>query len=195
MNLSRRDWGLGLAAAGALLVARPARADWGLQQLMALLSQSRSARASFIEKKYIALLDKPVESSGELLYQAPDRLEKRTFVPKPEAMVLQGDTLTLERGSGRPIVLNLRQYPELAAFTESIRATLAGDEQALERVYAIALDGDAAHWTLTLRPLDERMAAAVQRIVIGGSGGEVRRVEIDQADRDRSVMTITPAAQ
>ena len=193
-GLSRRDWGLGLLAAGFALAARPARADWGLPQLMALLSRHGSGKASFVEKKYIALLDKPVESSGELLYRAPDRLEKRTLAPKPEAMVLQGDTLTLERGAGRPIVLSLQQYPELAAFTESIRATLAGDRQALERVYAVSLDGDEAHWTLTLRPLDERMARAVERIVIGGSRGEVLRVEIDQADRDRSVMTITPAA-
>ena len=59
------------------------------------------------------MLDQPVESSGELLFIAPDRLEKRTLKPKPETMVLDGDTLTLERGQ-RKRVLHLKDHPEVA---------------------------------------------------------------------------------
>jgi len=49
---------------------------------MQLLAQSRSAHASFVETKSIAMLDKPVISSGELFYTAPDHLEKRTLNPR-----------------------------------------------------------------------------------------------------------------
>ena len=62
-------------------------ADWDLDQLMRDLAQTRSGHASFVEKKSIAMLDKPVESSGELFYSAPDHLEKRTLKPKPESMI------------------------------------------------------------------------------------------------------------
>jgi outer membrane lipoprotein-sorting protein len=183
--------GLGLSLA---LCGVPAHAAaWDVDQLMQALAQNKSGRASFVEKKYIAMLDRPLESSGELLYSAPDRLEKRTLKPKPESMVLQGNTLTIER-TGRQYVLALQDYPELGAFTESIRGTLAGDQKALARVYAIALQGSEESWTLTLRPTEPKMAAAVQRVVIRGSRGELRSIEIEQADKDRSVMTITPVA-
>ncbi|MFU8765517.1 MAG: Asp-tRNA(Asn)/Glu-tRNA(Gln) amidotransferase GatCAB subunit B, partial [Haliea sp.] len=50
-------------------------------------------------------------------------LEKRTLKPRLETMVLDGDTLTLERGR-RKHVLQLKDYPEVAGMIESIRATL-----------------------------------------------------------------------
>lgn len=194
--ISRRRWSSRLLAAAGLalaLLSAPAHAAWDVDQLMQALAQNKSGRASFVEKKYIAMLDKPVESSGDLLYTAPDRLEKRTLKPKPESMVLEGNTLTVERGNRR-YVLALQDYPELGAFTESIRGTLAGDQKALARIYDITLKGGEERWTLTLRPLEPKMAAAVQRVVIQGSHAELRSIEIEQADKDRSVMTITSVA-
>src|SRR3954470_17403643 len=74
-----------------------AESDWDLDQLMQSLSATKSGHARFIEKKSIAILDKPVESSGELFYTAPDRLEKRTLKPKAESMVLDKDKLIVEQ--------------------------------------------------------------------------------------------------
>jgi hypothetical protein len=158
---------------------------------MQSLAQNKSGRASFVEKKYIAVLEQPVESSGELLYTAPDRLEKRTLKPRSESMLIEGSSLTVERGKRR-MVLRLQDYPELAAFTESIRGTLAGDIAALRRVYNLELEGSQERWTLTLRPMETRMLQVVQRIRISGSQAEVKSIDIEQTDKDRSVMVITP---
>lgn len=179
-----------------LAAALPARAagDWDIARLMETLARTKASEAKFVERKYIALLDAPLESSGELSYVAPDRLEKRTLTPKPESMLLDGDTLTLERG-GRKRSLPLSAYPEIGALVDSIRGTLAGDHQALARSYALALEGDAAHWTLTLTPSEPRMAQYVQKIRIGGSRGEVTMVEVFQADGDRSLMNIERSAR
>jgi hypothetical protein len=184
-----------LAAAGLLLglLGTPVLAAWDVAQLMQGLAQNKSGRASFVEKKYIALLDKPVESSGELLYTAPDRLEKRTLKPRPESMLIESGTLTVERGKRR-MTLRLQDYPELVAFTESIRGTLAGDLAALRRIYNLDLEGTEERWTLTLRPMETKMLEVVQRIRIGGSRAEVKTIEIEQADKDRSVMVIAPLA-
>lgn len=164
-------------------------ADWNLEQLMQSMAQTRVSQARFVEKKTIALLDKPVESSGELFYSAPDRLEKRTLKPKPEFMVLDQGTLVIERGRQKHR-LQLQDYPELAVFIESIRGTLAGDRKALERNYRLALEGTAAHWTLQLWPLDEKMLAVVKRIRITGVRDAMRSFEIFQTDGDSSLMLI-----
>lgn len=168
-------------------------ADWDIDQLMRDLAQTRTGHARFVEKKSIAMLDKPVESSGELFYTAPDHLEKRTFKPKAESMTVDAGTLIVERGRQKHR-LQLQDYPELAAFIDSIRGTLAGDRQALERNYRLSLEGTAERWTLQLLPTDEKMQAVVKRIRIAGVRDAVRSIEITQADGDSSLMLIEKLA-
>ena len=178
----------------ALLVSPIVQAaSLSIAQLMAGLAKNPQGAATFTEKKFIAILEQPIESSGELLFIAPARLEKRTLKPKPETMVLDGDTLTLERGQ-RKHVLQLKDYPEVAGMIESIRATLAGDRKALERVYHLALDGSNERWTLVLTPLDPKVGAVIARIRMEGAKDVVRSVEITQADGDSSLMTIEKRA-
>ncbi len=181
-----------LAAWALLCSAAVQAAPLSVGQLMAHLAQHPQGAATFTETKYLAILDQPVESSGELRFVAPARLEKRTLKPRPETMVLDGDTLTLERGR-RKHVLQLKDYPEVAGMIESIRATLAGDRHALERVYQLALDGGLENWTLVLTPLDPRVGAVIARIRMEGTQEVVRSVEILQADGDRSLMRIQKA--
>lgn len=183
-----------LACVALSLAAAPSiAAEWGIDALMASLARAKPGRATFVEKKYMSILDRPVESSGELLYTAPDRLEKRTIKPRAETMLVDGGMLSIERGRQKHSV-QLQEYPELAGFIESIRGTLAGDRKALERVYQLSLEGDAERWTLNLRPSEIRMAVNIHRIQITGSRDTVRGIEIIQTDGDRSVMTIRQVA-
>lgn len=168
-----------------------AESDWDIDQLMHTLASVPAGHASFVEKKSIAMLEKPVESSGELFYNAPDRLEKRTLKPKAENMLLDKDKLIVEQ-RGKKRVLALQNYPEVAAFIDSIRGTLAGDRKSLERTYQLSLEGDAQNWNLTLLPIDNKMQKIVAKISIAGSGNALQTIDILQADGDSSRMIITP---
>ncbi len=168
-----------------------AETNWDIDQLMQSLAAIRSGHASFIEKKSIAILDKPVESSGELFYSAPDRLEKRTLKPRIESMLLDKGTLIVEQ-RGKKHVLSLQNYPEVAAFIDSIRGTLAGDRKALERTYTLSIEGSEQNWSLALLPIEDKMKKIVAKISIAGSGNALRTIEIKQADGDSSFITITP---
>lgn len=163
--------------------------DLTIGQLMQGLAQTRSGHAAFNEKKFIAMLDKPVESSGELFYRAPDRLEKRTVKPRPESMILDGGSIVIERGRQKH-TLQLQDYPELAAVIDSIRGTLAGDRKALERSYRLVLEGGVEQWVLQLLPVDEKMQALIKRIRITGVRYDLRSIEINRADGDSSLMVI-----
>lgn len=176
-----------------MLPAPGMAADWTIDRLMQALAQAKPGRAAFVEKKYIAMLDRPVESSGELGYTAPDRLEKITVKPRPERMLVEGDTLTIERGKQRHSV-KMQEYPELVAFIDSIRGTLAGDRRVLERSFRLKLEGGAERWTLQLTPSDIAVGRNVHLIRIAGVQDEVRGMEIIQTDGDRSVMTISHLA-
>ncbi|KVE23447.1 acyltransferase [Burkholderia vietnamiensis] len=182
------------AAAACALPAQAADAGpaWTLDRLMATLAQHKSGRATFTETKTLSIAAEPLESSGELVFVAPDHLEKHTLRPKPEHLVVDGDMLTVERND-RKYMLALARYPELGAFIDSIRATLAGNRYALEQLYKVVVDGHGDDWTLTLTPLDARMLKVVSSITLDGTRDVLRSVAIRQADGDHSTMRLQPA--
>jgi outer membrane lipoprotein-sorting protein len=172
-------------------------ADWAIEQLMSALSSQREGHATFVETTYLKMLDRPLESSGELSFVAPDQLQKVTLKPKREALTLKGDELSIER-KGRVQRLRVSDYPQVAVFVDSIRATLMGDGAALERAYRIALSGSAQQWELVLVPKGEA-EKTIRKITINGADSALHDVEIVQADGDRSVMhidhsSVAPAA-
>ncbi|MCW3481213.1 outer membrane lipoprotein carrier protein LolA [Neisseriaceae bacterium JH1-16] len=181
-----------LAGLTVLLIAGFCQAaDLSVADLMQMLGQKKSGTATFVEKKYIAVLKQPLESSGELAFTAPDRLEKRTLKPKAESVVLEGNKLMLERSDGRKMTVALSDRPEVAAFVESIRATLSGDRGALERFYTVGLNGSTEQWQMSLTPIQPRMLKVISQIRIAGKQAQVRTIEFLQADGDRSEMVIT----
>lgn len=171
-------------------IAQANPAHWDLPALMRLLAQHPSGKVQFTETKSLAVLDKPVISKGELIYRAPDRLEKHTLKPKPESMVIEGNTLTVER-DGKQRQLRLPQYPEILAFVEALRGTLIGNQALLEQHYSVALSGTERDWRLTLKPLDQSMLRWVKQINVSGASNAVTAVETLQADGDKSLIAIT----
>ena len=180
-----------IVVALAATTAQAAAPSQDLDSLMGLLAQRQHGHVSFTEKHFLAVLDRPVESSGELLYDAPDRLEKRTLKPKPETLVLQHGVITAQRGR-HTYTLNLSDYPQIVPLIDSIRATLAGDRASLEHLFKVTFDGALEQWTLVLAPSDPAVAKSVREIRIEGARDAIHTVEIQQADGDRSLLTIGP---
>jgi hypothetical protein len=180
-------WALLLALAGPLAAA----GSDPLDALMQRLAARRHGHVTFTEVQYLAVLERPLESSGELLYEAPDRLEKRILKPRHETLVLAHGVLSATRGQHTRSV-DLAAWPQIAPLLESIRATLCGDRAALERIFSVQLEGDAARWTLRLVPRDPDAARAVRAVRITGAGADLTTVEILAADGDRSLLTIGP---
>jgi hypothetical protein len=181
-------------ALGLLTLACLCAAGSDFDAVMGLLAKRQHGRVEFVEQQFLAILDHPLESSGELRYDAPDHLEKRTLLPRRETLVLAGGALTIERGAHRH-VLDMHRYPQIQPFVESIRATLAGDRSALERVFHVEFTGSVERWNLILVPLDPQLAKNVAQVQIDGARDQLLKIEIRQADGDRSLMTLrAPAA-
>jgi hypothetical protein len=180
-----------LALGAACAAAAQSTAPPAFDELLQLLAARRHGHVTFTEVQHLAMLDRPLQSSGELLYDAPDRLEKRTLKPKAQTLILEHGVLTARRGH-RVHVMELRDYPQVVPFVESIRATLAGDRAALERFFRVQFDGTLGAWTLLLVPVDTTLAGAVKDIRIEGERAAVRTVEIRQSDGDRSLLSIGP---
>lgn len=162
-----------------------------ISQLMAELGKRQQGHARFEETKYIAILDKPLQASGELSFKVPSTVEKRTLLPKPELLLLEGNMITLER-DGKKKQFNLNRYPQVSAFVGAIRGLLTGNQQEIEQSYKSQLSGDSDKWILTLTPTDEKLAESILKVIFSGAKGELRSIECVQRDGDRSLMTIEP---
>jgi Outer membrane lipoprotein carrier protein LolA-like len=184
---------IALGLCGALSAGAATQTTSDLDDVMSLLAMRQHGRVEFIEQHFLAVLNHPIESAGELRYDAPDRLEKRTLTPHAETLVLSGGVLTVERARGRR-VMDLHAYPQVQPFVESIRATLAGDRRALEQLFHMDFVGTVGRWTLTLVPLDPKVKHAVAQVRIDGVRDQLLKVEIRQPDGDRSLMTLRPSA-
>lgn len=158
-------------------------------ELMKVLAQRKHGRVTYSEEDYLAILERPVKSSGVLVFDAPGHLEKRTLKPRRESLVLDGDQLTVQRRH-RTYRVQLSSYPQVAPFVDAVRDTLAGNEEGLRKVFKVGLTGTLEDWKLQLMPLDKEAARKVKRVEIAGARDEIHSVEILQLDGDRSVMTL-----
>jgi outer membrane lipoprotein-sorting protein len=178
----------------AALLAWPAvAADFELTALMDMLALVPAAKDSFTEAKHSAVLSTPLMLKGTLVYVRPDRLEKNVFAPYEERTVIAGNSVTIENRSLKQTrTFSLASSAPIAAFVESMRATLAGDRAALERHYDVQLEGRPEAWILNLIPREQKLASLVKRIQIAGVREHLKRIEVEEAAGDRSVMLISP---
>jgi outer membrane lipoprotein-sorting protein len=164
-----------------------------MKSLMAQLALTREGKATFTEERHVTGFDMPMRTSGELYFKAPDVFERRTLSPARESMLVNGNQMTLARGSTRRSMA-LDAAPEAAAIVGAIRGTLTGDAATLERHFKVALSGKVEEWLLDLQPLDAQLQANVRNVQLRGAKGVVTVVEIWFASGDRSVMAIKPVA-
>ena len=189
LRLERR-WLLMLCALLASCLASPA---WALDlaTVAAQLAQRKGGEARFTEERFVSGFDSPFRASGTLSFSAPERFARYTAEPRAESMVVDGNSLVLNRG-GRSRQMALDAVPEVAALIQAVRGTLTGNALTLDKHFKVRVEGSAAQWTLALVPRDARLATQVREIRIAGLAGDVRSVELWLAGGDRSLMLIGP---
>ncbi len=191
----RVDAGRRRALVGAVLAIAVGRvdaaADFDLGRLTALLSQVRSGEATFTEKRTVKELDKTLEFSGRLSFEAPDTFVRETLPPRQEKVAVVGNRVTMSQG-GRSRTIALDSVREASLIIEAIRGTLTGNRDALDRNFVTTVTGDARRWTLELVPREAYLREQVASVKIAGEQSLVREVQVAMFDGDTSVMTITP---
>jgi outer membrane lipoprotein-sorting protein len=173
----------------ALCVSGTHAADIDMKSLMQQFAASKNTKAEFIERKYVRILESPVESSGVLTFQAPDRLEKRTKLPRAESMLIEGNKVSIERGSFKRSMM-LDEFVDMASLVKSLTATFRGDQEGIEKYFAWTLSGPVNKWQLVLKPKSGKMFITLREIRFAGEGSYVHTVETTLTDGDWSLMTL-----
>lgn len=176
-------------AISASCINSASAADVDMKSLMLQFAASKNTKAEFTERKYVRILDSPVESSGDLTFQAPDRLEKRTKLPRAETMLVEGNKVSIERGSFKRSMM-LDEFVDMASLVKSLTATFRGDQEGIEKYFGWTLSGPVNKWQLVLKPKSSKLFITLREIRFAGEGSYVHTVETTLTDGDWSLMTL-----
>jgi hypothetical protein len=145
----------------------------------------------FVEYRFSHLLKKPLRSSGTLEYRANGVLARHVESPYRESTEVEGDMVRIARDGKPERTISLARAPQLRVLLGSFRALLEGRLAPLGQDFELTLEEQAAHWTLTLRPREPRLAKHVERIDVFGSGDRPGCVEALEPDGDGALTLLS----
>ena len=179
----------------AQLQAEPApeQAPKDARALLAAYASMPGLGAEFVERKYMALLAKPLESRGHIYFERPAKLLRKVEQPLPSSILVTQTAVHIKDSEGSRTI-DLRSQKEVQPFVQSLLWLLAGDLVALQRAYAVdyAVQPDGA-WKLSLVPKRKPLSQLIARMEMRGQGLSVHAVEVHESSGDRSVTEILAA--
>ncbi len=183
-----------LAAAGAwAALPRAARADEVADALDAITrarAPIKTLVAPFEQERTIGLLATAVKSEGEMTLVRPDRL--RWELRPPDAIVYwigpEGLAYATPGGGGS---VGKGAAGRFAAVLSDLMTMLGGDLSKLRARYDITVPSKADGLVLVLRPTADDVKKSVKTLTLAIAADlwTVKRVEIEEAGGDRSVIT------
>jgi hypothetical protein len=163
--------------------------------LIASLAKPAPAHIEFTEVRFSPLLDKPLVVSGELGHEGAGELDRKVREPYVENTYIRGESVRVER-QGEPVrSFALKRAPELRSLLTGFSALLTGDASTVEQSFDLSMQGDDAHWTLSLLPKDARTRQRLSEVRVNGRKQEPRCFSILNADGGASIMLLGEASQ
>ena len=184
---------LALVAAFASSASAQPLAPAELKTLLGEIRQKRAAapqvQADFREEKTMKMMNKPVASSGQMWFQAPNKFRREVKGNSPSITVSNGQQLWIyypkfqsaeqyKLGKGSPLEAGI------AAITASLNL------QGVEEKYNITGAREGGDYVLQLTPQAAAMKKMVQQFTIRlNSEFQLERTEAVQPNGDRIVTT------
>lgn len=172
-----------------------ARAEMGLEGVMAALSNIRFSESRYTEEKHYDMMDIPMIQQGVLRYESPERLAWDRGVGGKARYEILDDQMVASRNGKVVQTISLESMPAMRAFIESFRATLAGNEARLRKYYEVEFSGVLENWQLQLKPRDRDMRRFIDSILIQGQKDQLRLIEIHEINGDWSRMELESVRQ
>jgi outer membrane lipoprotein-sorting protein len=139
---------------------------------------------TFREDKHIALLARPLHTTGAIYYARDQGIARETRTPRPERVVVTRTALRIRKG-GHVEDIPLDKSRDLKAFALIFPTILRGERGELERAFEIGLYGsDAAWWALVFTPKAGSMRALVRRVVVFGRKDQLVALQVVEASGD-----------
>jgi outer membrane lipoprotein-sorting protein len=180
-------------AMSALAGAAPSEAPQEsalVSQVAAQLAQARGVRAQFMQTQTLQALQKPLVSSGTLLFVRDQGAIWRIEQPTRMTYVMTDAGVTTLDANDKPMARGARNAAGVAQVSRMMRAMLAGDLSALYSQFSVNAQGNANRWQLKLTPAQPQLAQALRGLDLAGDT-YVRSIRIRSANGDETRIDFT----
>ena len=138
----------------------------------------------FSEEKHVALLARPLRSTGTIYFDRKRGIARTTLTPKLQQVLLTPTMLRIRKGD-RTEEIPLDKSKDLKAFALIFPTLLRGERAELERTFEIGLHGkDTDWWALTFTPKTESLRKLVRSVVVFGRKGDLVSLQVAEASGD-----------
>ena len=185
----------GIATTGAAadpVFSHPAKAH-ELAQLTRATAQSltkaRAVRGKFVQRRYLADLARPLESSGKFLFARDAGIEWHTELPFDSQFLMAESGITQRDEGGVTLSIKASEQPALAVVSRVFFALFALDLDALSHDFELYGEPRGGGWVLGLKPRAEALGSVFRQAIVSG-GASVERVVLEDGNGDRSEIVL-----
>lgn len=172
-----------------LVAGEPARGT-AIDPVFKLLALQRLG-CTFSEEKRVALLARPLKSTGTIYFERDRGIARSTLTPKVQHVVLTRTTLRIKTDK-KSEEIPLDKSKDLKAFALIFPTLLRGERAELEKSFAIGLHGsDKDWWALTFTPKTDSLKKLVKRVVVFGKKTDLVSLQIVEASGDTTDTRLT----
>ena len=140
--------------------------------------------ATFEEEKKVAILNRPLRSSGELIFFPGKGLYRKLQTPFAQEVLITPEAIHQRDQSGRVEKLALEKLPAAKAFVEAFLAVFSGSWAALHSHFQMYFSSDSHRWQLGLTPKHNVMNKLISCIVLEGEKEYLVTLSVQETNGD-----------
>jgi len=145
----------------------------------------------FSEEKKVALLARPLRSTGTIYFSRDRGIARTVLTPKRQQVVLTKTTLKIITEK-KTEEIPLDKSKDLKAFALIFPTLLRGERTELEKSFDIAMYGsDKDWWALAFTPKTDSLKKLVKRVVVYGKKTDAHSLQVVEANGDTTDTRLT----
>lgn len=160
-------------------------ADIALTDIRPNLTPPGPFRSSFTEKRFIAVLSRPLESQGEIRCVPAKGIIWRVTSPISQTSIITPYAILREDSS-----LGRKRINDSSRISATLLSLLSGDIESAKEGFTVVAHGTKNAWELLLNPKDSLTREVIKSISISGAS-RPQTITVSHASGDTVVTTFT----
>jgi hypothetical protein len=138
----------------------------------------------FAETKHIGLLQRPLHSTGQLVFIPRQGLYRQLNSPFQQEILITDSAIYQRHASGVTETLALSKLPAAKAFVEAFLAVFSGSWDTLHTHFHVYFAAHGFAWQLGLKPAHTMMAKLVSCLVLDGEQERLAALHLQETNGD-----------
>jgi outer membrane lipoprotein-sorting protein len=161
-----------------------------LQQVQMMLSKANHLTGDFTQTQHIALLSKPLVSTGHFTLTKDKGLTWLQNTPFNSKLTVTPTRIEQKLADNPATIITKEQQPIVFSFTNIFLAVFNGDTKNISEYFHIDFKGDTSQWNIILKPIAAPLDKAISSIELAGDK-YVHSIVINDAKNNHMLIQLS----